>query len=98
MKLDERERERKKRKKDSAAQKNRKCHLPCCVASNLIVLSWEELGLFGEKPLMAQPSGNAASPEERDLRVSSQMNCTQRNVRFKLWLILHSHQLMKLVN
>lgn len=64
---------------------------------NLIVLSLEELGSLGEKPPIAALQ-YAASLEELNLCVSSQMSCTQRNVRFKLWLILCIHQLMNLAN
>lgn len=49
-----------------------------------------------EEPTAALQYG--VSLEELNLCVSSQMNCTQRNVRFKLWLILRIHQLMNLAN
>lgn len=66
---------------------------------NLVDLSWEELGWLGESFFSLQPSGSySALLEEPNLCVSSQMNCTQRNVRFKLWLILCIHQLMNLAN
>ena len=84
----------------------RKCHLSCCVTSISLSRLWRNrdrwewsLSDCGAPPVhAAAAAAAAASLEELNLRVSPQMNCTQRNVRFKLWLILRTHQLMNLPN
>lgn len=89
---------------------SRKCHLSCCVTSVSLSRLWRNrdrwerssLSDCGAPPVhaatAAAAAAAAASLEGLNLRVSPQMNCTQRNVRFKLWLILRTHQLMNLPN